>query len=151
MINKEKLDLYNEAIAFYELAECGREHIPEKNYVESYIPYIINMTFCTELLLKLLLIENGKSINELRSIGHNLYKLYNELPKVSKDTIYQSFRRPMIYSIEKELEEIQNAFVDWRYLVLEKANGNTKHLQVKPFFLKELNEILRDICKNIFR
>lgn len=149
MINKEKLDLYNEAIAFYELAECGREHIPEKNYVESYIPYIVNMTFCTELLLKLLLIENGKSINELRSIGHNLHKLYNELPTVSKDTIYQSFRGPMIYSIEKELEEIQSAFVDWRYLVLEKANGNIKKLQVKPFFLKELNEILRDICKNI--
>lgn len=54
-----KRALYREALAFYELAECGREHIPERKFVEGYIPYIVNMTFCTELFLKLLLIENG--------------------------------------------------------------------------------------------
>lgn len=149
MTKIEKQNLYKEAIAFYELAECGRKNIPEQKHVESYIPYIVNMCFCTELFLKLLLIENDKSIDELRKISHNLHNLYDALSEDYKNTIYYSFKRPMIYSIEKELSEIQNAFVDWRYLVLDKANGSVKKLQVKPFFLKELNEILSDVCKNI--
>ena len=60
---QEKLNLYNEAVAFYELAECGRINIPERKNIESYIPYIVNMTFATELFLKLLLIESGKTID----------------------------------------------------------------------------------------
>ncbi len=62
----EKRNLYNEALAFYEIAECGRLYIQEKTFVESLVPYIVNMTFCTELYLKLLLIENGKSIDEAK-------------------------------------------------------------------------------------
>lgn len=41
----EKRNLYNEASAIYELAECGRTHIQEKAFVESFIPYIVNMSF----------------------------------------------------------------------------------------------------------
>ena len=35
MTNKEKVNLFNEAAAFYELAECGRLNIPERKNVES--------------------------------------------------------------------------------------------------------------------
>ncbi len=145
----EKQNLYNEALAFYELAECGRIHISEKANVESFIPYIVNMAFCAELYLKLLLIENGKSIDEAKRYSHNLYKLYMDLTDDQKEYIYQAFKRPLIYSIEKELQEINNAFPDWRYLVLNKANQNSKHMQFHPFFIKEFNEVLRDLCKNI--
>ena len=66
MTSQEKQKLYNEALAFYELAEYGRMHMPEQKHVESHIPYIINMTFCSELLLKFLLIEEGKNIEYLK-------------------------------------------------------------------------------------
>ena len=62
MTIKEKQNLYNKAIAFYKLAECGRQYIAEQKYVESHIPYIVNMCFCTELFLKMLLLEQGKTI-----------------------------------------------------------------------------------------
>ncbi len=143
--------MYNEAIAFYELAECGRNYIPEQKHVESYIPYIVNMTFCTELLLKLILLENGKSIEDVEKIGHNLKSLYDELSSTNRDVIYSLFKRPLVYNIGEELENIKKSFVDWRYLVLNKAKGGTKKLRIKPFFLKELNEVLLEICKTIIQ
>lgn len=149
MTPSEKCNLYNEASAFYELAECGRTHIQEKAFVESFIPYIVNMSFCAELYLKLLLIENGKTINEARKYGHDLYKLYLALTENQKALIYQAFKKPMIYSIEKELQEINNAFSDWRYLVLNKANNNRKKMQYHPFFIREFNEALDNLCKSI--
>ena len=148
MTLEEKRALYREALAFYELAECGREHIPEKKFVESYIPYIVNMTFCTELLLKLILVHNGKTIDEVRKIGHNLYELYETLFQSQKDEIYRSFKRPLIYSIPEEIKNISDAFMEWRYLVLNKANNHSRKLQFKPYFIKELNEILDEICRN---
>ena len=149
MNHTEKQALYREAVAFYELAECGRQNIPEQKFVESYIPYIVNMAFCAELYFKLLIIENGKTINEVKQLSHNLYNLYSSLSQQQKDTIYQSFKRPLIYSIENELEQISTAFQDWRYLVLNKANNNYKKMQFKPYFIKELNEILKIMCEKI--
>ena len=145
----EKKNLFNEAKAFYELAECGREHIPERKYVESYIPYIVNMTFCTELYLKLLLVDNGKSIDEVKKLSHNLCKLYEALEQEQRDKIHSSFKRPLIYQIAKEIENMSLAFQEWRYLVLDKANNNKKQLRVKPYFIKELNEVLEKMCKEI--
>ena len=131
------------------------------------------MVFCTELLLKLLLINSDKSIKELKRIGHDLQLLYNALPQDDKDLICSSFKMPLIYDINEELGSIKKAFVDWRYLVFNKAEENGKaksggrvpfskrlkgktnenktdneRLRVKPFFLKEFNEILFDVCKN---
>lgn len=146
----EMKNLFNEAKAFYELAECGHEHISEKDYVESYIPYIVNMSFCTELYLKLLLANNGKSIDELKKLSHNLYKLYDALEQEQKDEIHRLFKRPLIYQIAKEIENMSLAFQEWRYLVLDKvANYNNKQLRVKPGFMKELNEVLEKMCKDI--
>ena len=150
LTNKEKHNLYNEAIAFYELAECGRQNIPEKNHVESHIPYIVNMAFCTELLLKFLLVEEGKSIEDVIKLSHNLKSLYDALLPQTKEHIYLSFKRPMIFDIDTELERTKKAFVDWRYLVLDKLNGHNKHIQVAPYFLKEFNEILISICKSYY-
>lgn len=145
----DKLALYREAMAFYELAECGRENISEKKNVESLIPYIVNMSFCAELYFKLLLIENGKTITGVRKLGHNLYKLYDSLTVEQKERIYKSFKRPLIYSIENELQMINTAFQDWRYLVLNKANQDERCFQFKPFFIKELNEVLSHMCEEI--
>ncbi len=149
MTQIEKKNLYNEAIAFYEFAECGRKHIPEQKHIESYIPYIVNMAFCAELLLKLLLLEKGKNIKEVEKLGHNIKVLHKELSSELKESIYHSFKRPLIYKIEEELEQLNKAFVDWRYLVLNKANGCTKKLQIHPYFLKEFNDVLIDVCKSI--
>lgn len=173
MDRREKLNLYNEAIAFYEIAECGRINIPERKNVESYIPYIVNMTFATELFLKLLLIESGKTIDDVVRLSHSLSNLYEELTAEQKETVYKSFKQPMVYSISKELDRTNTAFIRWRYLVLDKANGKIeppcpvhpfseepKALSGKQindtargpnafpiFFFKELNEVLGSMCR----
>ena len=177
MTRHEKLNLYNEAIAFYEIAECGRINIPEKKNVESYIPYIVNMSFATELFLKLLLIENGKTIEDVVKLSHGLSNLYEELTDGQKEAIHKSFKQPMVYSIPNELTRANTAFVRWRYLVLDKANGKKeapcpvhpfceepKALSGKPikdtargpnafpiFFFKELNEVLGSMCRENLR
>lgn len=120
LTNQQKYNLYNEAVAFYELAECGRQNLPEQKHIESHIPYIVNMAFCAELLLKFLLIEEGKSIEYLKHKGHNLKQLYNRLHPQTKELIYHSFKRPLFYNIGDELSKSKNAFVQWRYLVLDK-------------------------------
>ncbi len=150
MTKTEKRNLYNEATAFFELAECGRLNIPEKKNVESFIPYIVNMTFAAELYLKLLLIDNGRSVADVVKLSHRLSDLYKALHPEQQDTIYQSFKRPLIYSIPDELESISTAFVEWRYLVLDKADGRrTKKLQFHPYFIKEFNEVLGRMCQSI--
>ena len=76
--------------------------------------------------------------------------MYDVLTQQQKIEIYQSFKRPLIYSIEDELKQISFAFQDWRYLVLNTANANEKKktFQFKPYFIKELNEILQKMCRN---
>ena len=179
MTSQEKQKLYNEALAFYELAEYGRMHMPEQKHVESHIPYIINMTFCSELLLKFLLIEEGKNIEYLKKIGHDLKALHQKLHPKTKELIYLSFKKPMVYNIDSELDRSKNAFVKWRYLVLDKVNSTNEEKQedirisfekwislmsrekeefykkqndrirISPYFLKEFNEVLLNICKDI--
>ena len=152
MNNLEKQNLYIEANAFYELAECGRKNIPESKSIETYIPYTVNITFAIELFLKLLLVNNGKTIKELKNnIGHNLYSLYNALEDSQKKEIYLKFKRPLIYNIPEEISNIALAFPDWRYLVLNKANHNSKKLSVKPFFIKELAEVLSEMCQTTLK
>ncbi|MBQ9796829.1 MAG: hypothetical protein IJW50_03815 [Clostridia bacterium] len=151
MNNLEKQNLYTEANAFYELAECGRKNIPERKSIETYIPYIVNMTFAIELFLKLLLEDNGKTIGELKDIGHNLYSLYNALEDTQKKEIYQKFKRPLIYNIPEEINNIASAFPDWRYLVLNKANNNSKEQCVKLCFIKELAEVLNELCQTVLK
>jgi len=149
MTDKEKNNLYKEAHSFYILAKCGQDNIPEENFVESFIPFIVNMSFACELYLKMILINNGKTIDEVKKESHNLYNLYRLLTDEQRNDIYNSFKRPMIYSIEKELKEINSAFADWRYLVLDKANGRQKKMQYKPYFVKEFTQILDEFCANI--
>ena len=150
MTQTEKRQLFNEAAAFYELAECGRLNIPEKKNVESFIPYIVNMTFAAELYLKLLLVDNGKSISDLVKLSHRLSDLYKALHPEQQDTIYHSFKMPLTYSIPNELESINTAFAEWRYLVLDKADSRrSKKLQFHPYFIKEFNEILDKMCQSI--
>ena len=149
MTKQEKEKLYNEATAFVNLAECGRLNIPEQKNIESHIPYIVNMSFAAELYLKLLLINNGKTIKELMSIGHKLCDLYEALDQVQKDAIYQSFKRPLFYSIPDELKKVNTAFADWRYLILDRANNRQKKMQFAPYFIKEFNEVLAELCRTV--
>ena len=174
---EQKQKLYNEALAFYESAECSRTYTPEQKHVESHIPYIVNMTFCAELLLKFLLLEEGKNLEYLKKRGHNLKALHKTLHRETKTLIHSSFKRPLIYNIDNELSRAKNAFVKWRYLVLDKISvpeDNHKESRIpfekwirlkpgeqnkiikqqrkmghiSPGFLKEFNEVLMKICKD---
>lgn len=150
MENREFLNLYREAHAFLELSKLGLNNHMEKVYVEGSIPYIVNMSFASELYLKLILIYNGKDISKLKNKeGHQLYNLYNLLLEGQKKQIYNNFKKPMTYNIENELKDINTAFVGWRYLVLDKSLGTNIHMSYRPYFMLEFNEILDKMSYSI--
>lgn len=149
MKNNEYVNLYREAYSFFESAKNIKKYTKEKKYVESYIPYIVNISFACELYLKLILVYNKISISELKKKSHSLKKLYNLLTKEQKNRIYQSFKRPLIYNIEEEIDNIDMAFKDWRYIVLDRANYIYKTKLFKYYFALEFTDILDTICREI--
>jgi len=183
LIQDQKQNLYNEAIAFYDLAELGRKYSPEQKHIESHIPYIVNMVFCIELLLKLLLVDQGEKIKDIERKRHDVEALYNLLSDKTKQTIKETLypretdktHPPFPYKLDLELQRTKNAFVKWRYLVLDKIHYGTnekdqripfskwrnlstdkknkldeqdkgQRLQVAPFFLKGFSEALMETC-----
>lgn len=147
MDNKKFADLYREAYAFFKLSKNALENQTE--YVEGNIPYITNISFACELYLKLILLHNGYSIDDLVKISHSLYSLYNALTQSQKDEIYNTFRRPLVYKIDYEIQRMDTAFKDWRYLVLDKANSKCKANNFADYFALELVGILDGMAKKI--
>ena len=147
MNNKKFVDLYREAHAFLKLSKDALKNPTE--YVEGYIPYITNISFACELYLKLILLYNGYTIDDLVKISHSLYDLYTALTQLQKDTIYNYFRKPLVYKIDEEIKRMDTAFKDWRYLVMDKANSKCKANRFSDNFALELVEILDTISNEI--
>ena len=88
------------AYEFYEAAkELESKHL---------IPATVNIAFCCELYLKELCTKESKNINRI----HHIKELYNMLSMKRKHEIREAAN---IYNFEGFLDEIDNAFVEWRY------------------------------------
>ncbi|MBP1064873.1 hypothetical protein JOE51_006340 [Bradyrhizobium japonicum] len=111
-------------------------------------PFVVNIAFAIELFIKTLSIQHGKKLH-----GHEIKKLFKKLPGAAKDEIDRQLRRLSATSkwangvqtmddLRGVLDEIDTAFVDWRYL----HEDTTKPLKItfKPTIF--LGEILHAAC-----
>lgn len=80
-------------------------------------PFVVNMAFSVELYLKALSELYGPKLT-----GHDLAKLYQQLPKQAKraleDLAPEASRIVQIQSVpsfKEVLAGVRNAFIDWRY------------------------------------
>jgi hypothetical protein len=111
-------------------------------------PFVVNIAFAKELFIKTLSIQHGKKLH-----GHEIKKLFKKLPGAAKDEIDHHLRRLFTTSqwaggiktmddLRDVLDEVDTAFVDWRYL----HEDTTKPLKItfKPTIF--LSEVLHAAC-----
>jgi hypothetical protein len=85
-------------------------------------PFVVNTAFAIELFLKTLAMQHGKKLH-----GHEIKKLFKKLPGAAKDQIDRQLGKisstsqwageiKTMRNLQDVLDEIDTAFVDWRYL-----------------------------------
>ena len=114
--NKKLITLCKEADEFVLLVE-SKEY--ENSDINSKLPLIVNSLFAIELYLKILLLKHGETIPHIKSMGHNLKKLFDSLPNNLKDNIYNWVLVFYQKDVFKYLNKIKNDFVDLRYMYFE--------------------------------
>ncbi|MDO4282754.1 MAG: hypothetical protein Q4D02_03880 [Clostridia bacterium] len=110
------MNTFNEANEFIKLVESKPY---EKNDMISQLPLVINCIFACELYLKVLLLHNGYTSNELKKIGHNLSSLFLKWPSDKKNEInvwMKCFYQQDIFLL---LDKIKNDFIDLRYMYMD--------------------------------
>lgn len=81
------------------------------------VPFVVNMAFSVELYLKALSELHGQKLT-----GHDLAKLYQQLPKRAKQSLEELAPEARLVvqiqdapSFKEVLAGVRTAFVDWRY------------------------------------
>ncbi|MET4240712.1 hypothetical protein [Bradyrhizobium sp. RT10b] len=142
--------MFNQANSFAEAsADIFEKHImkqPPNGAAMS--PFVVNTTFAIELFIKTLAMQHGKKLH-----GHEIKKLFRKLPGPGKDQIDRQLARlagtskwaggvKTMHDLQKVLEEIDTAFVDWRYL----HENTAKPLKITFTPTIFLAEILHAAC-----
>lgn len=143
--------MHAQAEAFAEAAKI----IFDQNLVSTPInpkglsPFIVNATFGAEMYLKTIHAVHSSNVT-----GHNLTKLYKQLPNKVKDTIEKKSKElDFNYNIESEMpflyhvKMIANAFVEWRYMY-EKTDLQY-NVQSIIYILHTLHEVCSTEVKKI--
>jgi hypothetical protein len=111
-------------------------------------PFVVNIAFAIELFLKALAMQHGKKLH-----GHEIKRLFKKLPSPAKNEIDHHLQKLSFTSewaegiktmddLRDVLDEIDTAFVDWRYL----HEDTRKRLRItfKPTIF--LSEVLHAAC-----
>ncbi len=142
--------MFNQANSFASIsADIFEKHLlkaPPNGAAMS--PFVVNIAFAIELFIKTLSIQHGKKLH-----GHEIKKLFKKLPGGAKDEIGHHLSRlctssqwadgiKTMKSLREVLEEVDTAFIDWRYL----HEDTTKRLKItfKPIIF--LSEVLHAAC-----
>lgn len=135
-------DMFLQGCAF---EKCGSLCLPKVNGTEAvYLshPVIVNYAFACEVYLKVLIYYSGEIIG-----GHKLADLFEKLPENEKKAVRQkvimkcgqwndAFGAPLI-------EQISDAFVDWRYsyeIDSQKSNNHIANIGFLVAFCETLHE-----------
>lgn len=144
--SQDEFDVSNmvyEADAFFEAADlCSKNNLYKMNLTD---PNIVNKAFAGELYLKAILVKNGISIEHF----HNLLELFHLLPdeqveKVAEGLVYLTnpvFCPPSRDLLEQRIDEMANAFVEWRYAY------EYKKLSIDLLFLDAFVKCLHEIVE----
>ena len=125
---------------------CLKEQacVPESNNLSYIIPAIVNAAFSCEIFIKLLLQHEGEDI-------HRIHKLNDLYAKLSQDTQVE-LKKKTIFRYGKwsdiwgrpYLEQISNAFVEWRYSY-EHDWTKSASMQIETGFLVAFKDSLKEL------
>ena len=125
---------------------CLKEQawVPESNNLSYIIPAIVNAAFSCEIFLKLLLQHEGEDI-------HRIHKLNDLYAKLSQDTQVE-LKKKTIFRYGKwsdiwgrpYLEQISNAFVEWRYSY-EHDWTKSASMQIETGFFIAFKDTLKEL------
>ena len=125
---------------------CLKEQawVPESNNLSYIIPAIVNAAFSCEIFLKLLLQHEGEDI-------HRIHKLNDLYAKLSQDTQVELKKKTILrYGKWSDiwgrpyLEQISNAFVEWRYSY-EHDWTKSASMQIETGFLIAFKDSLKEL------
>lgn len=144
--------MFNQAFSFSSVARKinheGLQNLPRD--AMSITPFVVNATFSIEIYLKSIHILYGQ-----KKTGHLLMPLFEQLPDEAKTVISikseelikeYNFSTPIEF--EKELETINKAFEQWRY-IYEKSNLKFIHTKSVIFIMNVLHETYKVIRDNV--
>lgn len=141
LIRQQAMD-FRDACGLIMNYDLGRRP-PERRPLS--IPYVVNTAFCLELYLKALSLRHG---NEQR--GHDLLKLYDQLPQAAKEAIFskipdaqQEVGHPCPVDVRVLLAVIKDNFSQWRYA---HEYGELRTAQMDELYL--LRALLHRACLN---
>ncbi|WP_157772311.1 hypothetical protein [Zobellella denitrificans] len=127
------------------------------NYIPKgrrYAAYVVNLAFSIELFIKSLDVtiklefHGDNPFAEFQEVkintrikGHSLLEIFNKLPSDLHQLLIELYENTNNTSLMNDLESIQNAFVDYRYLFeKESVSVNISALERVAAFLKSYIE-----------
>lgn len=141
-------EMFRHACTFCKCADMALEkHMHDTADIGFYTsPATINSAFACEVFMKAILAFNENKTPKT----HKLRQLYNALPDEFKDCIEREVSggyRDMwtnVWGIDY-LDEVSNAFVEWRYSYEHDWNkSSTMHINIG--FLNRFRDALREAC-----
>ncbi len=149
--------MFRHACAFSDCADFAMsEFDPKKIDVEWYTtPATVNSAFACEVYLKALLVYYDNPLPK----QHELEKLFELLPDKTKEWImltvikfHGAWKDAFGYNL---LDNISNAFLNWRYIYEGKETRNGKRIERSSFhidisFLTVFRNTLREACCQLF-
>lgn len=147
-------EMFRHACAFCECADMAykEEKHPTADISWYDLPAIVQSAFACEVFLKAICLFHDIELKPLckRKQGHDLKVLYDALPQEIREQIKMEVSHG-----DKEkwtdwrgiqiIDEISNAFVEWRYSYEHDWNKSAS-MQINIGFLNQFRDCLRDIC-----
>lgn len=135
--------MFQHGCNFYDCSTMCRNVTDLREHFHFKVPQIVNLAFACEVFLKTIILTTQ---NEVR--GHELKKLWSELDhelRVQLMVAIQDFTKLDESTILQMIENISNAFTEWRYLY--EVSG----LSIQIGFLEDFTYVLRDTtCKILY-
>lgn len=135
--NKDKIEkTFEEANSFMRLID-QREY--DGDSLLSEIPLAVNCIFACELYLKVLLLNRGFTVPDIKLLKHNLKKLYINLNDNDVLKINEWINIFCQYDLLIYLDEIKNSFEDLRYNFIEEKVSKIDMSKLLEFTFKIQN------------
>ena len=141
--------MFKHACAFVGCAQfCEKEPWNiEKRLPDYTVADIVNSAFACEVFIKALLLNSGKTIEDIKRAKHGIEGLW-ELLKAVNPTLSTDIENRVInifHSTDPDffntaMSTISDAFVTWRYIY--ELHGATIHIN----FLRIFREVMREVC-----
>jgi len=142
--------IFRQAVSFTNIAADAFEKHLIKTPPDggAMAPFVVNAVFGIELYLKTLALQHGKTLH-----GHEIERLFRKLPRAAKQEIERQIATLSVTSrwacginsiddLQIVLDELDTAFIDWRYL--HENTAKALKITFKPTIF--LSEVLHSAC-----